>query len=99
MDTTNTNIIPYTREYRLAFSRTVQKEYSLLQYDLRIYENGKETVDVLYQFTLLNSAMEHFDLMKFGPSAHLQGSTLPEIGTISIHKGIEQEGQDDPQKV
>ena len=63
MDAAKSDGVPHTREYGLAFSRTVRTEDSSFQSDLQIYDDGKEPVDVLYQFALLNIAMEVFDLM------------------------------------
>ena len=63
MDAAKSDGMSDTRAYRLAFSRTVRMEDSSFQSDLRIYDEGKEPVDVIYLFALLNSAMEYFDLM------------------------------------
>ena len=63
MYATKSDGISNTREYGLAFSRTVQTEDITFQFDLRIYDNKKEPIDVIYQFVLPNSAIEHFDLM------------------------------------
>ena len=63
MDTAESYGIPHTREYRLNFSRTVQTEDISFQSHMRIYDNRKEPVDVIYQFVLLNSATENFDLI------------------------------------
>ena len=71
MDAAKNDSIPHTREYRLAFSRTVWTEDSLFQSDLRIYDYMKEPVDVFYQFELLNSAMEKIHLMIFLVLLHI----------------------------
>ena len=63
MDVAKSDGVPHTREYGLAFSRTVRTEDFLFQSDLQIYDDGKDAVDVLYQFLLLNSAMIFFKLM------------------------------------
>ena len=63
--------VPNTRDYGLAFSGTVRMEDSSFQSDLRIYDDGKEPVNVLYQFSLLNSAMVFLPNNHFGPSADL----------------------------
>ena len=63
MDASKSDGVPHTREYRLSLSRTVRMGESLFRSYLRIYDNRKEPVDVLYQFALLNIAMEVFDLM------------------------------------
>ena len=47
IDATKSNDIPNTREYGLAFSRSVQTKDSLFQFDLRIYDNKKEPVNVI----------------------------------------------------
>ena len=62
--------VPHTREYGLDFSGTMRMEDSSFQSDLRIYDSGKEPVNVLYQF-VLNSAMEHFDLMSVSVLPHI----------------------------
>ena len=62
MDVAKSEGVPHTREYVLGFYRTVRMEDSSFQSDLRIYDDGKEPVDVLYQFALLNSAMEQLRL-------------------------------------
>ena len=36
---------------------------SSFQSNQRIYDNGKEPFDVLYQFALMKSAMDYFELM------------------------------------
>ena len=63
MDGAKSDSVPHKREHRLVFSRAMQTEDSLFQSNLRIYDNRKEPVDVIYQFMLMNSTMEHFDLM------------------------------------
>ena len=64
MDAAKSNSVPHTREYGMAFSRTVWTEDSSFQSNLQIYDGDKEPVDMLYQFALLNSTMEHFELMR-----------------------------------
>ena len=63
MDAAKSNSVPHTREYGMDFSKTVQTENSSFQSDMWIYDDGKEPINVLYQFALLNSAIAHFDLM------------------------------------
>ena len=63
MDTAKSDGVPHTREYGMAFSRIVRTEKSSFQSNLRIDDNRKEPGDVLYQFAMLNSSMEHFDLI------------------------------------
>ena len=63
MDAAKSDGVPHAREYGLAFSRTVRTEESSFQSDLQIYDNGKDPVNVLYHFALLNRVMEHFYLM------------------------------------
>ena len=63
MDAAKSDSVSHTRECVLDFSMTMRTEDSSLQSDLRIYDDEKNTVDVFYQFALLNSSMEYFDLM------------------------------------
>ena len=49
----------------------MRTEDSSFQFDLRIYDKEKEPVNVIYQFILLNSAMEHFDLMRILVLPHI----------------------------
>ena len=72
MDAAKSDGMSDTRAYRLAFSRTVRMEDSSFQSDLRIYDEGKEPVDVIYLFALLNSAMEYFDLMSVLVLPHIR---------------------------
>ena len=62
-DAAKSDGVTHTRKYGLAFSRTMRTEDSLLQSNMRIYDNMKEPVDMIYQFALMNSDMEHFNLM------------------------------------
>ena len=71
MDAAKSYGVPHTRDYGLAFSRTVQRECGLSQSYLLIYDNREEPINVLCQFALLNSAMGIFDLVRFLVLPHI----------------------------
>ena len=63
MDAAKSDGIPCTRDYGLAFSRTMRMENIYFQYDLRIYYDRNYTVNGIYHFALMNSSVGHFELM------------------------------------